>query len=239
MQDLSDVLQVNQHQINELNRHLHAFGDLQEKAVQALPKTQEHIELMIKAVQDGGEKIVAGMNNVYSSMSQNLTNYNSNIQQDLQNSHNTIKNTHDVVIEMMKDFNGEFKTSSATLNDMIKMQTRTTQNFVDDLKLELDNVAKDFESHVKEMNQAQLKQMMNLLNGLDERAQIALTTTGESIKKQITALQGAQRQELDEVMTEMSKALATMTKQFTNDYSQLVNEMDKVVRMHSVRKDRF
>lgn len=45
MQNLSDVLQVNQHQINELNRHLGAFENLQEKAIQALPQTQEHIDL--------------------------------------------------------------------------------------------------------------------------------------------------------------------------------------------------
>lgn len=239
MQNLSDVLQVNQHQINELNRHLDAFENLQEKAIQALPKTQEHIDLMIKGIQDGNQYIVKGMNDIYHSMSEKLTNYNNNIQQDLQNSQNTIKDTHNTVISTMKEFNGEFKSSASALTDMTKIQIDAAKNFVDSLKLELDKIARNLEDYVKEINEKQLNQMMKLLNGLDKNAQTALNSTGESIEKQIKALQEAQQQELEQVMTELGRALAAITKQFTNDYSKLVGEMDRVIRMHNINQDRF
>lgn len=83
MNDLSEIIKVNQHQIDELGRHLHAFGELQAKATQALPKTQEHIDMMIKGIDDGATVIINGMNATYQIMNESLTNHNNQIQKDL------------------------------------------------------------------------------------------------------------------------------------------------------------
>lgn len=299
MDNLSDIVKTNQHQIDELNRHLHAFGELQQKAVQALPKTQEHIELMIKGVDDGAKSIIMGMNDTYQSMSDNLKNYNhqiqkdlkesnvlfiqgvndnhksmsdklteynNNIQTDLKNSNdNIIRNMNDAYVSMSKQlteynnniqndlkennkqitdtmtsFNNNFKQSSESLskdfgniNEMIKSQIIHSQSFVANLKSQLEQIAKDFESYVKETNTTQLTQMRKVLDGVDKSAETALNSTAESVAKQIKALNDAQQKELEQVIKTMGQALATITKQFTNDYSKLVNEMDKIIRMHT------
>lgn len=299
MNNLSEIIKVNQHQIDELNHHLHAFGELQEKATKALPETQKHIELMIKGVDDGAKDIVSGMNDIYQSMSHNLESYNNKIQKDLKenndlfiqaindnyksvsdkfieynngiqkdlrdNNDTIIRGMNDVYISMSRQlteynsniqndlkesnkkitdamalFNNGFKQSSDNLNqdlnninEMIKSQINHSQSFTANLKSHLEQIAKDFESYVKETNQTQLNQMRKLLDGVDKSAQTALSSTGESIEKQIKALQKAQEQELEQIIKVMGQALATITKQFTNDYSKLVNEMDKVIRMHN------
>lgn len=44
MNDLKDVLEVNQHQITELQRHLEAFVTMRDKAVEAVPMIQEQVD---------------------------------------------------------------------------------------------------------------------------------------------------------------------------------------------------
>lgn len=239
MDSLSDILAVNQQQINELNRHLNAFADLQEKATQALPTTQSHISLMLQGIQEGSERVISGMGEIHQSMLQKLSDYNKKIQDDLKESQNEIKDAHDTTLGTIKQFNGEFKVSSDNLNTMMRSHIESSQEIFDNLKLQLDKITTELESHVKENNEEQLKQMKKLLGGLEVQAQGALNDTGESIEKQIKALQNAQKQELEQVMTEMGRALATITKRFTNDYKELVDQMDKVIRMHSTNRNGF
>ena len=50
------------------------------------------------------------------------------------------------------------------------------------------------------------------------------------MNKQLTILDEALQQEINRVMTEMGRALTTVTGRFTEDYSKLVQAMQGVVR---------
>lgn len=184
MTDLSDILTVNQHQIDELDRHLQAFAELQEKATQALPETKKHIDEMINGITVVSNQL--------------------NIQFD-------------------------------TVRNALEIHITAITNGANTFKRTLEQSTKDFENYVKETNQTQLQQMRKVLDGVDSSAQTALSATGESIGKQIKALQEAQQKELEKVMQTMGQALATITNQFTSDYAKLVNEMNKIVRMYNQR----
>ncbi|KZN41032.1 MotA/TolQ/ExbB proton channel family protein [Pseudoalteromonas luteoviolacea] len=54
MDTLTDVMEVNQHQLAELERHLAAFEQMRDKAVEAVPQIQQHVE---KTVQDIGAAV--------------------------------------------------------------------------------------------------------------------------------------------------------------------------------------
>lgn len=44
MSELKGVMEVNQHQLTELERHLEVFTDMRDKAVKAVPEMQKHVE---------------------------------------------------------------------------------------------------------------------------------------------------------------------------------------------------
>lgn len=50
MSRLEEVLTVNQHQIAELSRHLDAFRELRDNAVQAVPEVQKHLESVVQDI---------------------------------------------------------------------------------------------------------------------------------------------------------------------------------------------
>ncbi|MGB5062333.1 MAG: hypothetical protein WBQ37_01035 [Candidatus Competibacter sp.] len=52
MAQLKTVLEVNQHQLQELSRHLEIFRDMRDKAVEAVPQIREQIEQTVNAVAD-------------------------------------------------------------------------------------------------------------------------------------------------------------------------------------------
>ena len=51
MNGLQEIVAANQHQIGELGRHLEAFADIKDRAVEAIPAIREHIQ---KALADTG-----------------------------------------------------------------------------------------------------------------------------------------------------------------------------------------
>ncbi|HJS15508.1 MAG TPA: MotA/TolQ/ExbB proton channel family protein [Rheinheimera sp.] len=50
MQELKTVMEVNQHQLAELERHLEAFKDMRDKAVEAVPQIQQQVQATVNDI---------------------------------------------------------------------------------------------------------------------------------------------------------------------------------------------
>jgi hypothetical protein len=61
MQDLKTVMEVNQHQVGELESHLEAFKNIRAKAVEALPEIEKRIDETINGVQSATSKLSEGL----------------------------------------------------------------------------------------------------------------------------------------------------------------------------------
>lgn len=79
MSSLKDVMEVNQHQINELSSHLEAFKEIKKEAVQAFPAIQDHVKSTINEISeasklaiDGSQKLVKNTEGVQESFTENL-----------------------------------------------------------------------------------------------------------------------------------------------------------------------
>ena len=61
MDDLVKVIEVNQHQINELSQHLNAFEQVRDKAVEAVPEIRNQIDMAIAGAQQANEEMAKGV----------------------------------------------------------------------------------------------------------------------------------------------------------------------------------
>jgi hypothetical protein len=61
MDSLKTVLEVNQHQIDELDKHLVAFSDIRDRAVEAVPEIREQIDGALSGAREANETLAAGM----------------------------------------------------------------------------------------------------------------------------------------------------------------------------------
>jgi phage host-nuclease inhibitor protein Gam len=75
----------------------------------------------------------------------------------------------------------------------------------------------------------QTEEANKIFTGLSRSIEEAVGKTGSAVEGQIKMLEDAQERELKKVMSEMGTALASITQRFTEDYSKLVDAMNKVV----------
>ena len=73
-----------------------------------------------------------------------------------------------------------------------------------------------------------------IFNGLTTQIENSLSSTGDAVDKQVGMIDKALEHEIEKVMTEMGSALASISRQFTNDYTQLENAMQNIVETHNV-----
>jgi len=87
MANLKTVMDVNQHQIMELSRHLEAFKELKEQAVHAIPEMQAHVEKTVNDISaasqkasDGYQRLVENTESIQLSFSTSIENVQEKMQ---------------------------------------------------------------------------------------------------------------------------------------------------------------
>jgi hypothetical protein len=119
MANLKTVMEVNQHQIGELSRHLEAFKQLKDQAVQAVPEMQNHVERTVKNIASASD--IASKN--YRILLSNIENVQAS----------TLKNTHDIQEKMQMSMQALIDRQISEMNTLFgsleegshALQTRT------------------------------------------------------------------------------------------------------------------
>ena len=254
MEKLSEVTEVNQHQLAELERHLEAFKEVRDKAVEALPEIREKIDQTLEGVRSAATDMAAGiaessdtMGNAIISGAQefidNTGKVNGSIQAtaDAMRVHNEEAMTHYTDLE--EGMNANYRELS---KHMQEEAGKITDQYVDAGKQITQNVSQNkdaFDSGLETMRDQlnaslegmaarQTDEANKIFTGLSSRVEEAVSKTGAAVEGQIKMLEEAQERELKKVMSEMGSALATVTQRFTEDYSKLVAAMQDIVAKH-------
>ncbi|MFC0180945.1 MotA/TolQ/ExbB proton channel family protein [Thorsellia kenyensis] len=136
---LEEVLHVNQHQINELNRHLAAFALMREKAVEAVPIIQSKIEEVTSQLANGASQL----NQSLTQSANHLTESNKVIAESLMQASQSAKNVHihfdrrmhemvDKFSDSVKNVMETFSTSQNEMTDSILDNTDLILNRIND-----------------------------------------------------------------------------------------------------------
>lgn len=276
MDALKSVVEVNQHQIGELDRHLNAFADIRDRAVQAVPEIRQQIDETVDGMKQVSASISEGMGNVAQQVEKTLTDAVEHGSKQIADSSDTLKtaivNGSEEFVANSHSVNASLQSTSDSLNkhneetrqmmrDALDETNSVLRSLVEDMKAEskkanenlqtageaviretasiqktfsegLDRMTQQLHTSVEDAARQQSEAHQRVLNGLSQHADKALSDTGESVRKQVSALDEALARELNQVMTEMGRALAQISGKFTQDYARLVQEMDRVVRQN-------
>jgi hypothetical protein len=243
MLELKQVVEVNQHQINELERHLTAFKDIRDRAVMAVPEIREQIDQAIEGAKAANEKLATGMKESADRMSEILiegsTEFKNNVSQanaalieasqTTANSSEEIKNQFSAALE---DINNNIRNLLAELQQGGEQINRSFEQAGKEILEETNQIGTRLEQTILEQATEHRKQADKIFAGLDLSIQNALSSTGESVEKQMTMIDKALGEELEKVMNSMGSALTSITGGFTSDYRKLVDEMKKITSAH-------
>jgi ABC-type transporter Mla subunit MlaD len=256
MENLKDITEVNQHQIKELERHLEAFKDIRDKAVEAVPEIRAQIDSTLEGVKTASVELAKGIKESSESMgnaiiqgAQEFVDGSAKVNGSLQSTsdvmvaHNEKAITHYADLE--EGMNANYRELSEHMQDEAKKITeeygKAGTQLVQELSQSkdafnsgLETMRDQLNSTLESMASRQSDEANKIFNGLTTQIENSLSSTGDAVDKQVGMIDKALEHEIEKVMTEMGSALASISRQFTNDYTQLVNAMQNIVETHNV-----
>lgn len=251
MDTLKEVMTVNQHQIQELDRHLEAFKDIRDKAVEAVPEIRTQIDNTIKGIQEASLELINGVststekisvsftqsaeefenkvgvtNAALVSSSDTLTASSTEIREQLdamlQDVNKHIRSMVEDLSTNSKEVSNDFKEVGTTLIEEMKSSNVQIQE-------NLSSMTTDLQGNIENLTLEQTRQMQKVFDGLDQTITQTMQRTGDSVSNQVKLMDELAGKEIENIMQAMGQALARISNQFTNDYQKLVSEMQKII----------
>ena len=251
MESLRALLEVIDVQISELDRHLEGFRDMRDRAVEAMPEIQKHVDSMLQEVSAAAAESTERVSEVTDAMKKALItgvedfqNSVSRTNEGLVTASDTLANRSTEISEQLTESVQEINTRMRDLMGIIEEGHQSIESELDDSAKRIhdrteqvhDTLAASFETMKKQVErslegfaQEYSKAAAGTGDALSQRLEEAVQETGKAATAQINAINRGLEQELERVMTNMGKALAQIAEKFTQDYSQLTSQMQQIV----------
>lgn len=244
MKALAEVMSVNQHQIQELSRHLEAFMALRQQAVQAVPEIQQKLEEIGQQLRDGAEKMqmvilegavefgdhVKQANSSVESMakevalktetiSTELTDAMIKVEQNTERIKNGVSEAVSVAMDAVqvnvtKSSDAALKAVVDSANTLMTEAERAQQQTADSFKLMTENINREVETILQSVR----TDVERSLGGVEKQIQEAVSQTGEAVNTQLRAVDSALEQQLNKALSDLGTALATIARRLVDIY---------------------
>ena len=216
MDRLGTVLQVNQHQIEDLDRHLEAFARVRDKAVEAVPEIGRRIDEMTSGVAESTKVQAEGVRSSGERMHDAIAVSVQEFEQNTQRLSASLTQMADHLVgqseqvgallgDMADELNNNIRNMAGVLvesykqlNEQAVSMTRSAQQVGQQLQKDMTEVQKQVadaveqmqrrvESTVQEVTRAQEREAHRMLEGLNRTIETAMERTGQGIEAQINA----------------------------------------------------
>lgn len=255
MSQLGEVMTVNQHQIQELGRHLDTFKDVRDKAVEAVPQLKEQIGLTLESVDAASKLLTEGINKTSESLRESISESAKTFQESTFNTNSSLVGASEMIKKsteetgkllsnlseelnnsfrnLVADMNEQNKSVSETLRDSGKAAVEEAARSRESFESGLESMRNQLSNSLEQMAEQQASQVQGLIAGLKQSMEEAMRKSAESVEGSVEILDQALQTEINRSMEQMGQALVSITGKFTEDYQGLVREMDRVVRTQS------
>lgn len=240
---LTPVLQTNQHQIQELQRHLEAFVALRDQAVRAVPEMQQHMDAITKQLSEKMHEVATKMHEGAQEFGRSVDHTNTAL---TEASHVISSHTEQIGTNM-KDASEEFATSVRDTMEVMLRNAKTLEQqmgqAVEQTTLALSNefkrVAEYIQSSFTASVDATLTSLKNsveaslshtetqlqgsanrTLGAVEAQVREATDRANASLHAQLGAMDKAIERELEKVFREMGSALATISRRIADDHAE-------------------
>lgn len=251
MDSLKTVLETTQHQLNELERHLEAFRDMRDKAVEAVPQIQEQMDSMVKdvstAVKDAGEQIMTASQAVNTAIvegakefedrvhrtNEGLTNASDQLANNSQHIREQLEDTMKDINEHVRNLLDDMKNNANAIGEQLIDANKNLEASIKEVQYQvtdsIESMQQRLESVFNQIVQEQSNSLARAHEAFEGELGKSIATTGEAVNKQLEAMDQAMQQEMERVMNAMGQSLAAISNRFTEDYSALTERMTQIV----------
>lgn len=228
MNNLKDVMEVNQHQLKELESHLEAFKDMRDRAVEAVPEIRSQIDETVKTIQESVskanehyEKLLSESDNYIDkhikTSNELLEKFVTNTKEGVESIGEKLSSSAERVEKAMVDGATEFSESVHSTNTSLQSTADHVGKQTDVIKDHLEDTVKDLNNHVRNMIEDLVRDSKEITSNLKEANATLTQDTGkvrDGVVKSINTMQSRLESALDEIFkaqtTEISRTFGTL-----------------------------
>ncbi|CAI2156026.1 Apolipoprotein A1/A4/E domain [Serratia fonticola] len=251
MSELRDVLQVNQHQIGELSRHLDTFVAIRDKATDVLPEIQTRMAEVGELLKLGAANMSASLTQTSQQLLTNADSMRVALDEGTEGFRHSVTQTQQAFASMAHDVSNSSEALTNTLGDTITEMKQSGDEFLKsieshsrELHLNMEknttNVIDLFSKTGDKFNQQLSNNADNMLGSIQtsfDKASTGLTSQvkesiekfGSSINEQLHAFEQATEREMNREMQSLGNALLSISKGFVGNYEKLLKDYQVVM----------
>lgn len=208
MTNLKQVMEVNQHQLSELENHLEAFKDIRDRAVEAVPEIKKQIDETVKTISESVELASNHYNELLTESDKYIQNHistsNDLLEKFVTNANDGVEtigkklaesaqNVEKVIIDGSTSFSESVTKSNASLENTANVLDGKTE----DIREQLSATVEDLNNHVRDM-----------INGLVDDSKALATTLADANKALVS--------DTTSVRDNVTDSIETMQKRLEN-----------------------
>lgn len=239
MNDLKDVLEVNQHQISELQRHLEAFVTMRDKAVEAVPMIQGQVENLGQQLASSTEtlhghllatsaQLTQGSNEIRVALEESSEHFRDSVnttQQAFSSMANEVATSSEGISQTLKDAATEINNQARNTLEQMQVDSRKMQEEVATTVSKLgegtSSVSKDLEKLVSSMERYSTD-AVNDFKRLGESISNEVNSTFSAAQK---SMEGYMQQSVSKTGDTINAELETLEKATAREISRAMQEM--------------
>lgn len=203
MRALAGVLETNQHQISELNRHLDAFAKMRDAAVAAVPQIQHQVEEVATQLRDGAERMHKIMLEGATEFADSVGRTNSG----LSSMAREIASTSEAIAEEVETVLQKLQTSTDRIQSGVATTIATAMEGAQAAVKDMSTSTQQTSAEILEMIR---KSTDHAIRGVEVSVESALRSAAEGVNKQFELANEGMRQALDVAFRDMGTALASI-----------------------------
>lgn len=243
MNELREIIDVNQHQIQELARHLEAFVSMRDKAVEAVPTIKEQINNVTSNLIDStnnlrerlfvvSDELLKGSNEMKVSLEEGAEHFRNSVtttQQSFNELSNVVKDTSENVSETLKETSSSVNDNARNTLNTLQEATKEVRELAGQVSTNNQQAIEDFKRISTNLNEELSRSLSTSQSTFEGVMRQAAQSSGDTINQQLQQIEQATAREIQRVMQEMANQLVNITGRFVNDYETMVNAMERVV----------
>lgn len=212
MGELRTVLETNQHQIQELQRHLEAFVMMRDEAVKAVPTIQEKIEGIGELLHSGAQELQGSLAETGRQMLTSSNEMKVTLQEGAEHFRDSVTTTQQHFNDLAKTVSGASEQLSETMDDTVREMHNSARELLESMHKSVEEMGGQLQKHSADLSSqfertaADFEQnAQRVVQQLGQSGGEAQQNVAEAVDRMLHDLNGAiskARAELDAHVTE-------------------------------------
>jgi DNA anti-recombination protein RmuC len=248
MGEMKQVLEVNQHQIQELQRHLEAFVTLKQRATEAMPEIQTQLDSVTKNLAESSDKMKVALLEGATEFGESVRSTNESMKtvaNDVQANSDQIKesllDSADSISSATRDMMASLEKGATTLRESVDDSIdkalegikASIEKSVGNMENELNRVIQESGNGLQETNKTMVSHLENsardLQTSLEQAVSEVLSTVRDSVQQSVGAIPKQVQDAVDTTGQGINKQIEVLDQQMSEEVTRVVGNMGRAL----------